>query len=121
MRYEFRGKVSDEPYEWVYGYLINDNTISQVQENSNPKACSLGTFTVDPNSIGLGSCFKDSQMIRIYENDIVKSGEYYYLISFKMGSFLATNLINIDEETFPLEVLLRERPVKIIGNMYEVE
>lgn len=86
---EFRGLVADEPYTWVYGYLMPDNRIYQVYE---PKygCCGKGVFSVIPESIGQYTGCRDKHNIKIYENDIVKDFEhgYCYTVIYKQGSFL---------------------------------
>lgn len=86
---EFRGLVTDEPYTWVYGYLMPDNRIYQIHE---PKygCCGNGVFSVIPESIGQYTGCRDKHNIKIYENDIVKDFEhgYCYTVIYKQGSFL---------------------------------
>ena len=38
---EFRGLVIDEPYTWVYGYIMPDNRIYQTNE---PKKLIVNTY-----------------------------------------------------------------------------
>lgn len=86
---EFRGLVADEPYTWVYGYLMPDNRIYQVHEPTYG-CCGKGVFSVIPESIGQYTGCRDKHNIKIYENDIVKDFEhgYCYTVIYKQGSFL---------------------------------
>lgn len=64
---KFRGKVSDEPNEWVYGYLTSENTICQEKENKYTKCCGIGIFIVDKETIGQFIGLLDKNGVEIYE------------------------------------------------------
>ena len=68
----FRGKVADEPDEWVYGYLINKNTIFQPVTHQKSKCCGCGSFDVKPETLGQFTGVCDKKGRKIFEGDIVK-------------------------------------------------
>lgn len=46
-----KGKVVDEPNEWVYGALIDKSHIYQTKEHDGSINCGLGLFEVDPCTV----------------------------------------------------------------------
>ena len=46
-----KGKVIDEPDEWVYGQLLQNNRIFQKEKHSESKNCGIGVFEVIPETI----------------------------------------------------------------------
>lgn len=46
-----KGKVIDEPNEWVYGQLLPNNRIFQQKEHTESKNCGVGVFEVIPETI----------------------------------------------------------------------
>jgi hypothetical protein len=47
----YKGKVADEPDEWVYGKLLPGNWIWQRKPHASSKCCGIGMFPVEPDSI----------------------------------------------------------------------
>lgn len=46
-----KGKVIDEPNEWVYGQLLPNNRIFQKEKHTESKNCGVGVFEVIPETI----------------------------------------------------------------------
>lgn len=48
---KFKGKVKDEPDEWVYGYLLSDSRIWQTSPHTGSKCCGVGVYYVESETI----------------------------------------------------------------------
>lgn len=117
---QFRGLVVDEPYTWVYGYLLDKNRIHQTYE---PKhgCCGIGVFNVIPESIGQYTGCRDKYNTKIFENDLVKDfnrGRLYKVI-YLDGSF---NLYDEEEKRLGPELFFYDnKDLEVIGNAFTLE
>lgn len=50
-RIKVKGKVKDEPDEWVYGYLLSGNRIWQTSPHADSKCCGVRVYYVEPETI----------------------------------------------------------------------
>ena len=129
---KFRGLVADEPNTWVYGYLIANNMIAQVEEREDSKCCGVGTFIVIPETVGQFTGLKDTASNEIYEGDLLKyqdgdsevSGVDEVFYNEEYGTFeVAINRDRKDIEVlgYYLSRMGVNTKYEVIENVYEVE
>lgn len=135
----FRGKVADEPDEWVMGYLwpYDENAIWQLHGHENSKCCGTGQFSVIPETMGqyTGLCDKNGK--KIFEGDIVKNdwchlrgnsvvwfGEYKDLDmsdDYRQGhmGFYLEHQGSFEAKATRKDILYYANKCEIIGNIYD--
>ena len=108
---EFRGYVPDAQ-QFIYGYLMPDNTIYQVYEPKKGR-CGIGTFSVVPESIGQYTGCRDVNGIKIFENDIVKEvyGSRYYQVVYKENGFRCIHIWDWDDKHKIINSLFKNQKI----------
>lgn len=95
---KFRGLVADEPNTWVYGYLIANNMIAQVEEREDSKCCGVGTFIVIPETVKIQLAMKYMKGICLnIKMEIVKLVELMKYSIMKSMVHLKWQLIEIEK------------------------
>ena len=116
----FRGRVADEPNEWVYGYLVRKDTIYQTHDNGKG-CCGIGSFTVIPESISQYTGISTLDGNPIYENDILKdvnTGQFFK-VRYDGGVFYLVE--DLCEDIGDIEVLDHNaNKYKVVGTVYEL-
>lgn len=111
---KFRGKVADEPDEWVIGYLIDEETIFQKVGHENSKCCECDSFRVDRETIGQYIGLADKNGKEICEKDLCLFDERVGIVVFQDCQFV----IIVEDEVYPLaEIYSCE--LEIVGNIYD--
>ena len=116
----FRGRVIDEPNEWVYGYLVRKDTIYQTYDNERGY-CGIGLFTVIPESISQYTGVDTLDGIPIYENDILKNVNtgQFFRVQYDDGAFYLVE--DPCEGIGDVEILDHNaNKYKVVGTVYEL-
>ena len=122
----FRGKVADEPDEWVYGYLIDEKTIFQKERHKQSKCCGYGCFDIKQYTIGQYTGLTDKNGTKIFEGDLIKIPEDWdkyginagelFVVYFRDGGFRLKPKIYKDCRGFWLE---DDGEFEIISNIHD--
>lgn len=122
----FRGKVADEPNEWVQGYLRDADTIFQQTRHKKSKCCEYGMFSVKPDTVGQYTGLTDKNGTKIFEGDIIKIPEDWdkyginagelFEVYFDYGGFRLKPKIYKDYRGFWLE---DDGEFEIISNIHD--
>lgn len=93
---------------WIYGSLIYDKPFYTIRQNINLQS------DVISDTVGQWTGCYDSNKVKIFEKDIVKNGDYLYVIEFEAPYYHAVRL----SRDYGY-VLSKYDDCVVVGNIYE--
>lgn len=119
----FKAKRRDNG-EWVEGYLISDEKepdkmyIGYLLGVENGTVHDIDVAEVDPDTICQYTGMNDALENKIYENDIVKCGDYIGSVKYEKGCFLI-KWSNAEYLRKDLDYWVNDINIRIVGNTFD--
>ena len=113
----FRAKKVDGG-EWVEGYVVQKYGTYFLYDAKNADTCKQNNYFVEPDTICQYIGMNDALENKIYENDIVKCGDYVGTVKHEDGCFLI-EWSNAEYIRKDMAYWANERNIRVIGNAFD--
>ena len=115
--------------EWIYGWLVMVDCRHAIMRDTLMWLDDGISFVIDvdswdfveENTIHIGSPFLDDDDTRIYDGDIIASGNDRYVVIYDDGAFWAKGRVGCETNRLPLIEILETSAdgVKVVGNKHD--
>lgn len=113
----FRAKKVDGG-EWVEGYVVQRYGAWFMYDAENSDTCRQNNYLIEEDTICQYTGMNDALENKIYENDIVKCGDYIGSVKYEKGCFLI-KWSNAEYIRKDLDYWVNDRNIRIVGNTFD--
>ena len=113
----FRAKKVDGG-EWGEGYVVQKYGAWFMYDAENSDTCRQNNYLIEEDTICQYTAMTDALENKIYENDIVKCGDYIGSVKYEKGCFLI-KWSNAEYIRKDLDYWVNDRNIRIVGNTFD--